>query len=153
MAEGITRHDLKPRWKGSPERDYLGSNRGRTGRKSRSLGELPDPGKLGRNFGGDEELRLKLRHRSLNYRRQQRKNEKWLGDGRGLLLTPVAPILNRTAPIATTISCGGRFRIYEATTLEKIKTRDSLQCAVHGRQTPEGQDGQRNYFGEFAHGT
>ena len=65
--------------------------------------ELPVVWKLWRRLGNDEGVSLKLRHRSLNYRGKQRKNEKRLGGRSGLFLSPVAPIFNRTTPIALTV--------------------------------------------------
>ena len=70
------------------------------------MGELPGLGKLWRRLGGDEEASLKLRHSSLNYRGEQRKNEKRLGSRSGLLLSAIATFFDRTAPIAFTIFRG-----------------------------------------------
>jgi len=68
--------------------------------------ELPDLGKLRRRFGGGGWGSLKLRQPGLNDRGEQRKNENRLRGRRGLLFGTVAPIFNRTAPVAITILRG-----------------------------------------------
>ena len=129
-TNGNTRREITPRRRGSPKRDYLGSNGRRTGRKGRAMGELPDSGKFRRRFRRDQRCDLRLGQRNFNHRGKQGEEEQRLGRGDSQFFSPVIPALN-DARVAFAIRRAGSPCIHEATSLEEIETGNALQNAVH----------------------
>jgi hypothetical protein len=106
-----------------PERDRL-SNEGRSARrKCRAVGELPKARKFGKSLGLRNAEARELRQRGLHRQGHQSKNEQRLRRRSILFLSPVVAIFHGPASVTLAFSRGGRCRIDEAATLEKIQPR------------------------------